>query len=56
MALHATLGVVASVLAISAPLPALIVAAVAALSMALEAAGSPGCCGCCSRGARRRTC
>jgi hypothetical protein len=39
MALHATLGVVASVLAVSAPLPGLIVAAVAALSMAAEAAG-----------------
>ena len=42
LALHATVGVVASVLAISAPLPALIAAGVAALSMALEAAGFPG--------------
>jgi hypothetical protein len=42
VALHATVGVVASVLAISAPLPALIAAAVAALSLALEAAGLPG--------------
>jgi len=42
VALHATVGVVASVVAISAPLPALIAAGVAALSMAVEAAGLPG--------------
>ena len=42
VALHATVGVVASVLAISAPLPALIAAGAAALSMAVEAAGFPG--------------
>jgi hypothetical protein len=42
LALHATVGVVASVVAISAPLPALVAAAVAALSLALEVAGYPG--------------
>ena len=42
MALHATVGVPASVVAITAPLPALVAAAVAALSMALEAAGTDG--------------
>jgi hypothetical protein len=42
LALHATLGVVASVLALTAPLPAAIVAAVAALSMAVEASGRNG--------------
>jgi len=44
LALHATLGVVASVLAVSAPLVALVVAGVAAVSMGLEAAGvgAPG--------------
>jgi hypothetical protein len=42
LALHATLGVVASVLAITAPLPALIVAGAAAASMALEATGRVG--------------
>jgi hypothetical protein len=42
IALHATVGVVASLVAISAPLPGLIAAAVAAVSMALEAFGLPG--------------
>ena len=42
LALHATIGVVASLVAISAPLPAVIALAVAALSMGLEAAGLPG--------------
>jgi hypothetical protein len=42
IALHATIGVVASLVAISAPLPALIAAAVAAVSMALEGLGLPG--------------
>jgi hypothetical protein len=42
IALHATVGVVASLVAISAPLPGLIVAAVAAVSMALEGFGLPG--------------
>ena len=42
LALHATLGVVASLLALSAPLPAAIAAAVAALSMAVEASGRSG--------------
>ncbi|MEO8689663.1 MAG: hypothetical protein ABI611_15815, partial [Solirubrobacteraceae bacterium] len=42
LALHATLGVVASMLALSAPLPAAIVAAAAALSMAVEASGRRG--------------
>ena len=42
IALHATIGVVASLVAISAPLPGLIAAAVAAVSMALEALGLPG--------------
>jgi hypothetical protein len=42
LALHATVGVVASVAAISAALPALIAAGVAALSMAVEAAGYAG--------------
>ena len=37
MALHATIGVVASLVAITAPLPGLVAAAVAAVSMALEA-------------------
>jgi hypothetical protein len=42
IALHATIGVVASLVAISAPLPGLIAAAVAAISMALEGFGLPG--------------
>ena len=42
IALHATIGVVASLVAISAPLPGLIAAAVAAVSMALEGFGLPG--------------
>ena len=42
IALHATLGVVASLVAISAPLPGLIAAAVAAVSMAFEGVGLPG--------------
>ncbi len=42
LALHATLGVVASMLALSAPLPAAIVAAAAALSMTVEASGRGG--------------
>jgi hypothetical protein len=42
IALHATVGVVASLAAISAPLPGLIAAAVAAVSMALEGFGLPG--------------
>jgi hypothetical protein len=42
LALHATLGVVASLLAIATPLPAAILAAVAALSMAVEASGRSG--------------
>ena len=42
IALHATVGVLASLVATTAPLPALVAAAVAALSMALEAAGSTG--------------
>jgi hypothetical protein len=42
IALHATIGVVASLVAISAPLPGLIAAAVATLSMALEGLGLPG--------------
>jgi hypothetical protein len=42
IALHATVGVVASLVAISAPLPGLIAAAVAAVSMALEGFGLPG--------------
>ena len=42
MALHATVGVLASVVAITAPLPALVAAALAAVSMALEAAGTDG--------------
>jgi len=42
MALHATVGVLASVVAITAPLPALVAAALSALSMALEAAGTDG--------------
>jgi hypothetical protein len=42
IALHATVGVVASLVAISAPLPGLIAAAVAAVSMALEGFGVPG--------------
>jgi hypothetical protein len=42
LALHATLGVVASLLALSAPLPAAIGAAVVALSMAIEAGGRSG--------------
>jgi hypothetical protein len=42
IALHATIGVVASLVTISAPLPGLIAAAVAAVSMALEGLGLPG--------------
>jgi hypothetical protein len=42
LALHATIGVVASLAALAAPLPALIAAALAALSMAFEAAGRMG--------------
>ena len=42
VALHATVGVVASLVAISEPLPGLIAAAVAAVSMALEGVGLPG--------------
>jgi hypothetical protein len=42
IALHATVGVVASLVAISAPLPGLIAAAVAAVSTALEGFGLPG--------------
>ena len=42
LALHATVGVVASVAALTAPLPALIAAAIAALSMAIEATGRVG--------------
>jgi len=42
LALHATLGVVASLIAVSTPLPAAILAAVAALSMAVEATGRRG--------------
>jgi hypothetical protein len=42
LALHATLGVVASVAAVSAPLPAAIGAALLALSLAVEAAGRVG--------------
>ena len=42
LALHATLGVVASVVALSAPLPAAIGAAVLAVSLGLEAAGLGG--------------
>jgi hypothetical protein len=42
IALHATIGVAASLLAISAPVPGLIAAAVAAVSMALEGLGLPG--------------
>jgi hypothetical protein len=42
IALHATIGVVASLVAISAPLPGLIAAAVAAVSIALEGVGLPG--------------
>jgi hypothetical protein len=42
IALHATVGVVASLVAISEPLPGLIAAAVAAVSMALEGVGLPG--------------
>jgi hypothetical protein len=42
LALHATLGVVASLLAIATPLPAAILAALAALSMAVEASGRSG--------------
>jgi hypothetical protein len=42
LALHATVGVVSSVLALSAPFPAAIAAALAALSMAVEAAGRTG--------------
>jgi hypothetical protein len=42
VALHATLGVVASLVAIGAPLPGLIAAALTAGSMALEAAGRTG--------------
>jgi hypothetical protein len=42
IALHATIGVVASLVAISAPLPGLIAALVAAVSMASEGLGLPG--------------
>ena len=42
IALHATVGVVASLVAISQPLPGLIAAAVAAVSMALEGVGLKG--------------
>jgi hypothetical protein len=42
LALHATVGVVTSVVALSAPLPAAIAAALAALSMAVEAVGGTG--------------
>ena len=42
LALHATLGVVASLIAVATPLPAAILAAVAALSMAVEASGRRG--------------
>ncbi len=42
LALHATLGVVASLIAVATPLPAAILAAVAALSMAVEASGRSG--------------
>ena len=42
LALHATAGIVASVLALTAPLAAAIVAAVAAFSLALEAGGRSG--------------
>jgi hypothetical protein len=42
VALHATIGVVASVAAITAPLVGLVAALVAAVSMGLEAAGLPG--------------
>jgi hypothetical protein len=42
LALHATVGVIASLLAISSPPAGLVVAAVAAVSMGLEAAGWPG--------------
>jgi hypothetical protein len=42
LALHATIGVVASLAAPTAPLPAAIAAGLAALSMALEAAGRTG--------------
>ena len=42
LALHATAGIVASVLALTAPVAAAIVAAVAALSLALEARGRSG--------------
>ena len=57
IALHATIGVVASLVAISAPLPGLIAAAVAAVSMALGGRSAcRACCGWRSRGARPRTC
>jgi hypothetical protein len=42
LALHATVGVVASLLALTAPLPAAIAAGVAALSLAVEASGRTG--------------
>jgi len=42
LALHATLGVVASLVAVRAPLPALIAAGVTALSLAIEATGRAG--------------
>ena len=42
LALHATIGVVASLLALSAPLPAAIGAALAALSLAVEVSGRSG--------------
>jgi hypothetical protein len=42
LALHATIGVVASVAALAAPLPALVAAALAALSMTFEATGRVG--------------
>ncbi len=42
LAMHVTVGIVASLLALSAPLPAAIAAALAALSMAVEAAGVTG--------------
>ena len=42
VALHAAIGVVASLVAITAPLPGLVAAAVAAVSMALEGLGLPG--------------
>ena len=56
LALHATFGVVASLLAIATPLPAAILAAVAALSMAVEANGRRGPLRFLFPGGRPRTC